>query len=329
MSEKGKKSKSVGINRKKVSDLYSKMVKIRRVEETLAEIFSTGEIPGFIHACIGQEATPAAVCSHLDSSDYITTSHRGHGHALAKGVDLKAFMAELFGKRDGLCRGRSGSIHLADKANGLIGANGIVGGGIPLATGAAFATQYRGDGRVAVCFFGEAATDQGVFHESLNMASLWKLPIVYVCENNGWAQFTPQKKHMLVKNVSDKAAAYQMDGITVTNNVIEIETAAGKALAKARKGGGPTLLEVKSSRWHGHYVGDPQKYRDPQEVITAQKDDCLKKFKAWIIKSKSLNQKELDGIGDKIEAEIAEAVEFARQSPVAEPSELMESLYVE
>lgn len=327
MPQKGKKSNTSQIGCKKAISLFTTMAKIRAVEETLVELFGAGEIPGFIHACIGQEAAPAAVCSQLNPTDYITTSHRGHGHALAKGVDLKAFMAELFGKRDGLCRGRSGSIHLADKNCGLIGANGIVGAGIPLATGAAFAARYQGDGRVTACFFGDAATDQGVFHESLNMASLWKLPIVYVCENNGWAQFTPQAKHMLVSSVSDKAAAYQMEGITVKNDVKAIEVAAGKAIAKARKGGGPTLLEVKSSRWHGHYVGDPQHYRDKQEVAQARKDDCLKTYRAWLVKSGTLQEKALADIERSLAAEIAEAVAFARQSPFAEPSELMENLY--
>ncbi|MBT4264213.1 MAG: thiamine pyrophosphate-dependent dehydrogenase E1 component subunit alpha [Deltaproteobacteria bacterium] len=328
MSEKRKKTNRLKIDRKRSIKLYSMMVKIRRVEETLAEVFTAGEIPGFIHTCIGQEATPTAVCSHLEQSDYITTTHRGHGHALAKGVDLKMFMAELFGRRDGLCRGRSGSIHLADKSCGLLGANGIVGAGIPLATGAAFASQYKNSGQVAVCFFGEAASDEGFFHESLNIASLWKLPIVYVCENNGWAQFTPQKVHMPVQDVAQRAVAYGINGITVTNDILEIEAAAAKALSKARKGGGPTLLEVKSLRWHGHYVGDPQKYRSQKEVTLAQKDDCIKKFKTWLIKSNYLDQVKLDGIESKIEKEITKAVEFARQSPVADTSELMESLYV-
>ena len=207
-------------NKKQLIEFYSQMARIRMVEEKLMEVFSGGEIPGFLHVCIGQEATPVAVCSHLTESDYMATTHRGHGHALAKGIDLKRFMAELFGRRNGPCRGRSGSMHLADAGRGIIGANGIVGGGIPIAVGAAFAAKYKKSGQVTVCFFGEGATGEGTFHESLNLAALMHLPIVFVCENNRWAEFTPQALHMPIRNVADRAAAYDIPGKTLANEFV-------------------------------------------------------------------------------------------------------------
>ena len=239
----------------KLIQLYERMVSIRKVEERLMEVFSKGEIPGFLHVCIGQEATPVAVCSWLKDSDYMANTHRGHGHALAKGIDLNLFMAELFGKKDGFCRGRSGSMHLADPSLGILGANGIVGGGIPIATGAAFAADYKKTGQVTVCFFGEGATNEGTFHESLNIASLRKLPIVYVCENNGWAEFTPQTVHMPIRNVADRAKAYNMKATTVSNKVLDIHKAAGGSCRKGQEGrrpdpyGGEECAVAWSLRW--------------------------------------------------------------------------------
>jgi len=298
------------------------------VEETLMEVFAAGEIPGFIHACIGQEATPVAVCSHLQPSDYMSTTHRGHGHALAKGVDLKLFMAELFGKKNGLCRGRSGSMHLADRTLGILGANGIVGGGIPIATGAAYASQFKKTGQVTVCFFGDGATGEGTFHESLNIASLRKLPIVYACENNGWAQFTSRSVHMRVNHVADRAAAYSIPGVTVPNDFFKIYEEAGKAVDRARKGGGPTLLEVKSTRWHGHFVGDAQKYRPAEDVEAAMRNDCIMDFEKRLLQDGTLGEQDIKEIKRKIEKEIEEAVAFARESPFPDASELMEDIYV-
>jgi pyruvate dehydrogenase E1 component alpha subunit len=307
--------------------MYEKMLTIRKVEEKLMEVFSKGEIPGFIHVCIGQEATPVAVCSWLKDSDFMANTHRGHGHALAKGIDLNLFMAELFGKKNGFCRGRSGSMHLADRNLGILGANGIVGGGIPIATGAAFAAEYRETGQVTVCFFGEGATDEGTFHESMNIASLRKLPIVYVCENNKWAEFTPQAVHMPIENVAERAKAYNMVGKTVSNSVLEIYEAAGEAVTRARKGEGPTLLEVKSTRWHGHFVGDAQKYRTEKEIKSAQGSDCIADFEETLIKKKVLTKNRIEKTAQDINRRIEAAVDFARESPFPDPSELMEDLY--
>jgi TPP-dependent pyruvate/acetoin dehydrogenase alpha subunit len=307
--------------------LYAKMVKIRTVEETLLDMFSKGEIPGFLHVCIGQEAAPTAICSHLEEKDYLAITHRGHGHALAKGMDLKLFMAELLGKKNGVCRGRAGSLHLADHSLGILGANGIVGGGIPIATGAAFAAKYKKTGQVVVCLFGDGATGAGVFHESLNMASLWNLPIVYVCENNGWAELTPLAVHMPVEGVAVRAAAYKMPGTAVPNELFTIFDEAGKAIDRARAGKGPSLLEVKSSRWYGHFVGDAQKYRLVEDIEKARKEDCILEFEKRLLKDGLLTGKKISKIRKDILGEIETAVNFARESPFPDESELMDSLY--
>jgi acetoin:2,6-dichlorophenolindophenol oxidoreductase subunit alpha len=312
---------------KKMVEYYTRMLRIRRVEEKLMEVFSSGEIPGFIHVCIGQEATPVAVCSHLKDSDYMSNTHRGHGHALAKGIDLKLFMAEVFGKKNGFCRGRSGSMHLADHNLGILGANGIVGGGIPIATGAAFASKYKKTGQVTVCFFGEGASDEGTFHESLNIASLRMLPIVYICENNGWAQFTAQDIRSSINNVADRAAGYNISGVVVPNDFFKIYEEAGKAIDRARKGEGPTLLEVKSTRWYGHYVGDAQKYRSEVDIEAARKEDCIKNFEDKLIEDKIFQKQNVQRIEEKIHEEIENAINFARESPFPDDSELMEGLY--
>ena len=243
-------------------NMFYLMVKIRRVEERLLDIFAQGKILGFIHMCIGQEAVPVGLCSCLEPDDYISNTHRGHGQALAKGVDLRRFMAELYGRKDGFCKGKAGSIHIACKELGIIGSNGVVGGGIPISLGTAFASMYKGDNRVTVCFFGDGATSEGNFHESLNLAAIWNLPIVFCCENNGWAEFTPQRVHMKIENISQRAECYGMAGVTVDgDDVLKVWEEAEKAISRARKGKGPTLLECKTHRWFGHFAGDAQKYR--------------------------------------------------------------------
>jgi len=316
------------LSKKKSIEFYRRMVRIRKLEERLMELFTAGEIPGFIHVCIGQEATPVAVCSQLKDTDYMSNTHRGHGHALAKGIDLKLFMAELFGRKNGFCRGRSGSMHVADKNLGILGANGIVGGGIPIATGAAFASQFKKTGQVTVCFFGEGASDEGAFHESLNIASLRKLPIVYVCENNQWAQFTPQDIHIPIKDVANRAESYNIPGKVVANDFFDIYVAAGEAIERARKGEGPTLLEVKCNRWYGHFVGDAQKYRDEESVKAARGEDCILKLEKALLKDRVLIKQDIEKMKKEIQKEIAEAVEFARRAPLPDDSELLQDLYV-
>ena len=315
-------------SKEKMIEMYRVMVKIRKTEQKLMEVFSNGEILGFLHVSIGQEAAPAAICSHLTDADYIATTHRGHGHAIAKGIDLKRAMAELFGKKAGYCLGRSGSMHLADKSRGIMGANGIVGAGIPVATGAAFAAKYKKTDRVAVATFGEGATGEGAFHEALSLAAIKKLPIIYLCENNGWAEFSPISIHAPVKSVAQRALAYDIPAVSVANDVLEIYEEAGKAVERARKGEGPTLIEVRSERWYGHYVGDAQKYRGKENVEQAMAKDCLLKYEKDLLQSKVLKKQDIEKINTDLDAEIDEAVRFARECPYPEVSEMMEGLYL-
>jgi len=308
--------------------ILTSMVRIRRVEERLAELFTQGKIPGFIHTSIGQEAVAAGVCSCLERQDSVLTTHRGHGHAVAKGIDLKRFMAEIFGRRTGFCKGRSGSMHVADKEVGVVGANGIVGGGLPIALGTALASQYRGEKTVTVCFFGDGASNQGTFHESLNVAALWSLPIVFCCENNQWAQFTPQSRYMKVDRVARRAESYGMVGETVEgDDVLEVRRAAREAVARARRGDGPTLLECRVQRWSGHYVGDAQKYRPADDVKAARGVDPIQRFAAALAESKVLGAQELQAIEARIKTEIDAAVAFAAESPAANPADLLTDVY--
>jgi len=315
-------------NKKQLIEFYKVMVRIRKVEQRLMDVFSAGEILGFLHVSIGQEAAPVGVCAHLNDADYISTTHRGHGWAVAKGIDLNPAMAELFGKKEGFCLGRAGSMHLADATIGIMGANGIVGGGIPIATGAAFAAQYKKTDQVAIATFGEGATSEGAFHEALNFAAIKKLPIVYVCENNAWAEFSPKSIHLPIESVTARALAYNIEAVSVSNNVLEIFDAAGEAIQKARNGGGPTLLEVKSDRWYGHYVGDAQKYRGKKSVEEAMGKDCLLNFEKELIKDKILKKQEIEKVQSLVDAEVEDAVNFARECSYPQESEMLDGLYV-
>jgi pyruvate dehydrogenase E1 component alpha subunit len=309
--------------------MYFLMLKIRRVEERLMDIFAQGKIPGFIHVSIGQEAVPVGVCSVLRPDDYISNTHRGHGQALAKGADLKKFMAELYGRRDGYCRGKAGSMHVACKELGIIGSNGVVGGGIPIALGTAFASQYQGNDRVTVCFFGDGATNEGAFHESINLAAVWNLPMVFCCENNRWAEFTPQKVHTKLEDLSRRAEAYGIPGVTVDgDDVLKVRKAAEKAVAKARKGEGPTLLECKTHRWFGHFAGDSQKYRDPKEIEEVRKFDPILRFQNLLLEMKHLTLELVKKMEDQLRVEIEEAVAFAESSPVPGKEDILQDVYV-
>jgi TPP-dependent pyruvate/acetoin dehydrogenase alpha subunit len=308
--------------------LLTSMVRIRRVEERLGALFTQGQIPGFIHVSIGQEAIAAGVCSVLGPDDSVLTTHRGHGHAVAKGIDLRRFMAEIYGRRNGFCKGRGGSMHVADREIGVVGANGIVGGGLPIALGTAFASQYRGEKSVTVCFFGDGASNEGTFHEALNIAALWSLPIVFCCENNAWAQFTPQSSYMKVESVAQRAAAYGMPGVTVDgNDVSRVRAAAREAVERARSGGGPTLLECKVRRWQGHYVGDAQKYRPPEDVKGARALDPIQAYAEALVAARRLEPAELAVIEARVQADIDAAVAFAAASPAADPADLLDDVY--
>jgi pyruvate dehydrogenase E1 component alpha subunit len=313
-----------------LAGLYASMYKIRYFEQEAVKLFHNKELPGWLHSYIGEEAVAVGVCASLNRDDYITSTHRGHGHCIAKGADLKRMMAELYGKETGYCKGKGGSMHIADFSIGILGANGIVGGGIPIATGTALASQYLEDGRVTVCFFGDGASNQGGFHESLNLASLWKLPVVYVCENNLYAETTPQADHQPIRDIADRAKSYNMPGVIVDgNDVLAVYEETNKAVERARSGRGPTLVECKTYRYRGHWEGDPEVYRTKEEVKEWKKRDPLKKFKKYLLENDITQSKEISLVEKKIEDEIKDAIKYAQDSPLPKPESALEDLYVE
>ena len=318
----------MAIEKEKLLQMYTNMLTIRRFEERVGELFAEGKIPGFVHLYIGEEAVATGVCANLRDDDLITSTHRGHGHLISKGGDLKLMMAELFGKRTGYCKGKGGSMHIADVGLGILGANGIVGGGIPIATGAGLSIKYRGTDQVVACFFGDGAANQGTFHEGLNMASIWKLPVVFVCENNHYGISFHQKKHMNVADIADRAAAYDIPGVLVDgNDVIAVYEAATEAVKRARAGEGPTLIECKTYRYRGHFEGDPQIYKPKEEVEEWLKQDPLPRYEAKLLKMGVLTQEKVQELDQQIRARIDEAVRFAEESPFPAPEEITEDVY--
>jgi len=311
--------------------LYRRMVAIRLFEEKAGELFLAGELPGFVHLYVGEEAIAVGVCANLTATDYITSTHRGHGHCIAKGAQIERMMAEIFGKRTGYCKGKGGSMHIADFSIGMLGANGVVGGGLNLAVGAALAAKMRGSGQVAVCFFGDGASNRGTFHEALNMAAVWKLPVVFVCENNQWASTTPYRTATAVRDVADRAASYGIPGvITDGNDVFEVYETAKKSVGAARDGHGPTLIEAKTYRIKGHFVGDPELYRTKAEVQEQfEKNDPLKNFMKKVTANAWLCPEELEAIKAEMGGVIQQAVETARKTPYPGAYELEADLYVE
>lgn len=309
-------------------DLHYSMLRVRRVEERLLEVFATGKIPGFIHVSIGQEAVATGVCSCLTPADTIFTTHRGHGHTLAKGMELKPFMAEIFGRANGACRGNSGSMHVASKEAGVGGANGIVGAGLPISLGSAFASAFKGEDSVTAVFFGDGASNQGTFHESMNLAALWNLPLVFVCENNGWAQFTSQKSYMKIDSIARRAEGYGMPGVLVDGeDVLQVREAARQAVARARAGEGPTLIECRTYRWFGHYAGDPQKYRRPDDLDRSRNVDCIANLEKLIVESDLADRGQLDAVNERLRAEIDEAIAYAEASPAAVTGQFLDDVY--
>jgi TPP-dependent pyruvate/acetoin dehydrogenase alpha subunit len=320
--------KVVEISRATLIDLYRTMLTIRVFEQRVAREFRTGEIPGFVHMYVGQESVAAGVCANLDDADYVTSTHRGHGHCIAKGCDLDRMMAEIYGREDGLCRGRGGSMHIADFSRGMLGANAIVGGGIALATGAGLSSTVRADGHVAVAFFGDGAANQGILHESLNLAAIWKLPVIYVCENNGFAESTPAAYATSVLDVASRAAGYGIPGEVADGaDVLDVYRAARAAVARARAGEGPTLLEVKTFRFMGHFEGDPERYRDDDERADVRNRDAIPRLREQLVDDGHATGAELDAMQSEIEAAVATAVEFARSSPFPDPADLEKYVY--
>ena len=311
-------------------DLHRRMLRIRMFEEAAGRLMESGKIPGALHLYVGEEAVAAGVMAHLDAGDQITSTHRGHGHLVAKGGDFKQMYAELFGRATGYCKGKGGSMHIADLDLGMLGANGIVGGGPPIAIGAAFANRYKQDRHVACCFFGDGASNEGTFHEAANMAGLYALPVIFVCENNGFGEFTRQERHQPIRDIADRAAGYGMPGVIVDGmDVIAVYEAAGEAIARAREGGGPTLLECKTYRFFDHVGvrGMGVVYRDDSEVIEARKRDPIELFEARLIEMGTLTAEQAQAVRAGINAEIEEAIAFAEASPFPEPDTLLEDVY--
>ena len=300
-----------GANRAEPAELYRTVRLIRRTEERLKDLFAAGEVPGFIHLSIGQEAISAGVMSALTPQDTIASTHRGHGHAIAKGLSLPGFFAELLGKEDGLCRGRGGSMHVADMSVGMLGANGIVAAGLSIAMGSALAHKTLKREAIAAVFFGDGALAEGVVHETFNLAKLWRLPLLFVCENNGWGEFLPTSKQISFK-LADLAAAYGLPHDDVDgNNVFAVAESAHRAVGRIRAGEGPRILECRTTRVRGHYEGDAQKYRAPDEIKALAERDAVQ-LAALALTKQGSSEAELSAINDEVERTLDTAVEKAR-----------------
>ncbi len=312
-----------------VQDAYRKMTTIRAYESKVEEIFLAGELPGFTHLYIGEEACGVGVCENLNTDDYIESTHRGHGHCIAKGADVKKMMAELYGKETGYCHGKGGSMHIADFSIGMLGANGVVGAGYNLAMGAALAAQLRGTKQIAVAFFGDGASNRGTFHESCNMAAVWKLPVLYVCEMNHWASTTPYRTTTSVDNIAVRGAAYGMPSKTVDgNDFFAVYDAAKEAVDYVRSGNGPYLLELQTYRIKGHFVGDPELYRTKEEVnMHFTENDPLLNFRKTAIEKGLMTAEEMDAMDEEARDLVLEAVKEAEAAPYPEPDELMNNYY--
>jgi acetoin:2,6-dichlorophenolindophenol oxidoreductase subunit alpha len=308
--------------------MYRRMLKVRYFEDRVKDLFAAGEMPGFVHLYLGQEAVAVGACAALRDDDYITSTHRGHGHIIAKGGDLKRMMAELYGKATGYNKGKGGSMHIADPSLGILGANGIVGAGLPIATGAALSAKLRKSGQVAVCFFGDGASNQGTFHEAINIAAAFDLPAVYVCENNLYAVGTRQSKVRKVEDIADRGIGYAIPGLAVDgNDVIAVYEACKAAVDRARAGQGPTIVECKTYRWRAHFEGEPDNYRPPEEVQAWMEREPIAPYRKLLVGQGVLTEAEADEIGVQVRKELDEAVEFARQSPLPRPESALEGLW--
>jgi len=310
-------------------NLYKTIVRIRNFELMAEKLFLEGELPGFIHLYIGEESIATGVIANLRKDDFITSTHRGHGHMIAKGADINRMMAELFGRTTGYCKGKGGSMHIADFSIGVLGANGVVGGGLPIAVGAGLGIKMKKGPQVVVSFFGDGASNTGAFHESLNFASVYKLPVIFVIENNKFASTVRTKDTTSVENISDRAVGYGIPGITIDgNDVITVYETAKEIIKRAREGGGPSLLEVKTYRIKGHFVGDPELYRNKKEVEEFWLNEPIKKFEKKLVELKMLNETEKKKIWEDSEKEIKKAVKFAKESPVPSSEDALTDLFV-
>jgi acetoin:2,6-dichlorophenolindophenol oxidoreductase subunit alpha len=316
------------LSNEQMIEMFTVMTKIRAFENTVADYFAAGKIPGFVHLYVGEEAIATGVCANLTKADYITSTHRGHGHLIAKGGVLNSMMGEIFGKKTGYCKGKGGSMHIADVDLGILGANGIVGAGPPLATGAALACKYLKKDAISVCFFGDGASNEGTTHEAMNLASCWKLPVVFINENNMYGISSCTTVSMCVPNIADRASAYDIPGIVVDgNDVMAVYEAAKEAIARARAGKGPTLIECKTYRHRGHFEGDPCVYRDQSEVDEWKAKDPIPRFEQKLISLGVASAAKIDEIKASVAKEIEAALKFAQDSPFPDPSELLDDVY--
>lgn len=308
--------------------LYSNMVRIRRFEEKIEELQRTGFVMGSAHLSIGQEAVAAGACSALNENDYIISNHRGHGHCIAKGARLDKMMAELFGKTTGYCKGKGGSMHIADPERGNLGANGIVGGGIPIASGVGLSIKIRQTDQAVLCFFGDGAINQGSFHEAANFASVYKLPVIFICENNQYAVSMHCSKSSAVCPISKRATGYGMNGITIDgNDALVVHNSVSEAVKSAKEGKGPSLVECITYRWRGHSIADPRAYRTKEEEAIWREKCPLEVFKKYIFTSGIATESELVIISDEVEEELNEAVQFAKQSQSLDKKDLSDDIF--
>jgi pyruvate dehydrogenase E1 component alpha subunit len=319
------------LGKKKLLELYTTMMKIRVFENRIVDLYARGEVPGLAHLYVGEEAVAAGVCAVLREDDFITSTHRGHGHVIAKGADTSPMMAELFGKKTGYCKGKGGSMHIADMQKGVLGANGIAGGGLPIAVGAGWSAKWRETKQVTACFFGDDASNNGTFHESLNLASIHKLPVIFVCENNLYGISVCQIKHQPIADVADRAGGYDMPGVVVDgNDVIAVFSAASEAVKRARAQKGPTLIECKTYRWRGHHEGDPnqgERYRTKDEIDVWKAKCPIDRLAKRLIKEKVATKMKLESIEKEVVAEIDKAVDFAKESEFPEINDMYENVY--
>lgn len=309
--------------------LLETMVRIRTFETRVEELFLNKKIPGFVHLYIGEEAIATGVMANLRKDDWITSTHRGHGHAIAKGAKTDRMMAELFGRKTGYCKGKGGSMHIADFSVGMLGANGVVGGGFNIAVGAALSAQIKKTDQVAVCFFGDGASNRGTFHEAINLAAIWKLPVLFVNENNQYASTTPVSYGLSAQHVADRAKGYGIEGYTIDgNNIAETYNAAAYLIQRAREGKGPALLECLTYRVKGHYVGDPERYRTREEVQKMVNErDPIQAYKQRLLDTGITNQAGIAKYYDLAEQELRAAIEFAESSPLPEPEDALNDLF--
>ncbi|WP_404328106.1 thiamine pyrophosphate-dependent dehydrogenase E1 component subunit alpha [Mesobacillus maritimus] len=323
-------NKAVALTEDKARWMFKKMLEIRKFEDKVHEVFATGVLPGFVHLYAGEEAVAVGVCAHLTDKDSITSTHRGHGHCIAKGCDLNGMMAEIYGKATGLCKGKGGSMHIADLNKGMLGANGIVGGGFPLACGAALTAKYKKTDNVSVCFFGDGANNHGTFHEGINLAAIWKLPVIFIAENNGYAEATPFSYSSSCKSIVDRAIGYNIPGIKVDGkDVLQVYQAAEEAVQRARRGEGPTLIECVTYRNYGHFEGDAQTYKTNEDKVEHKNEkDAIALFKQHLLTEGLLAEEELVALEEAVNQAVKEAVTFSEKSQYPDASELLTDVYV-